>query len=67
MLEVDKPFMVIESVLAHALTISTPTHGLVVGNISVCFDSFDATHLLLPSMQIESTQLDFVTLLWYTP
>jgi len=66
MLGVEKPSILVELVLAHALTISTLTHGLVVGNISVRFDSFNATYLVLPSMQFEYTQLEFMTLLWYT-
>ena len=55
MLGVDKPSIVVELVLAHALTISTLTHGLAVGNINVRFDAFNATHLVLQSMQIEYT------------
>ena len=57
MLGVDKPFVVIESVSAQALAISRLSHGLIVGNISVRFDSFNATHLVLPSMQIEYNEL----------
>ena len=57
MLGVDKPSIVVELMFTQALAISRLTHGLVVGNISVRFDSFNATHLVLPSMQIEYNEL----------